>query len=150
MFEPRIIGIFCNWCTYLAADLAGTSRMTYEPNIRVVRIMCSGRLDPQLVFAAFRQGADGVLLGGCHPGDCHYSEGNYKALRRYQLLKTMLPQFGIEPERVRLEWISGAEGDKMAHVANEFTDTIRKLGPLNLYKDDRTTNLVERAIGTVA
>ena len=149
MFEPKIVGIFCNWCTYLAADLAGTSRMSYAPNIRIVRIMCSGRLDPQLIFAALRQGADGVLIGGCHPGDCHYSEGNYKALRRYHLLRTMLPQFGIEPERVRLEWISGAEGDRMAHVANEFTEQIRKLGPLNLYKDQNTASLVKQAIQTV-
>jgi len=146
MFEPRIIGIFCNWCTYLAADLAGTSRMAYAPNIRIVRIMCSGRMDPQLVFAAFRQGADGILIGGCHPGDCHYSEGNYKALRRYTLLKKMLPQLGIEPERVRLEWISGAEGDKMARVANEFTETIRKLGPLNKFSDSNTVKLVAGAI----
>jgi F420-non-reducing hydrogenase iron-sulfur subunit len=123
--------------------------MTYSPNIRVVRIMCSGRLDPQLIMAAFRQGADGVLLGGCHPGDCHYSEGNYKALRRYNLFKALLPQFGIESERVRLEWISGAEGDRMAHVANEFTETIRKLGPLKLYKDAGTADLVRNAIEAV-
>ena len=148
-FEPKIVGIFCNWCTYLAADLAGTSRMTYAPNMRIVRIMCSGRLDPQLVFAAFRQGADGVLIGGCHPGDCHYAEGNYKALRRHALLKRMLPQFGIEAERCRLEWISGAEGDKLAHVAKEFTSEIRKLGPLALYRDVRTPGLVEKAIERV-
>jgi F420-non-reducing hydrogenase iron-sulfur subunit len=147
-FEPRIVGIFCNWCTYLAADLAGTSRMTYPPNMRIVRIMCSGRMDPQLVLAALRQGADGVLLGGCHPGDCHYSEGNYKALRRYNLFKVMLPQFGIEPERVRLEWISGAEGDKLAHVAREFTEQVRKLGPLKLYSDTRTAKIIEKAIQT--
>jgi F420-non-reducing hydrogenase iron-sulfur subunit len=148
-FEPRIVGIFCNWCTYLAADLAGTSRMTYPSNIRIVKLMCSGRLDPQLVFAALRQGADGVLIGGCHPGDCHYSEGNYKALRRFHLLTRMLPQFGIEPARVRLEWISGAEGDRMAAIAKEFTEQIRKLGPLNLYKDARTEKMVETAIQTV-
>ena len=129
-FNPRIVGFFCNWCTYLAADLAGTSRMRYAPNVRVVRTMCSGRVDPQLVLWAFRNGADGVLIGGCHPGDCHYQEGNYKALRRTRLLRKMLPQFGIEPERLRLEWISASEGERLRDVMNEFTEQIRRLGPL--------------------
>ena len=131
-FEPRIVAFFCTWCTYTAADLAGTSRMTYAPNVRVVRLMCSGRLDPQFVLAAFRQGADGVLIGGCHPGDCHYQEGNYKALRRITLLKNMLRSLGIEEERVRLEWISASEGDKVQRVTNEMVEEIRRLGPLNL------------------
>jgi len=129
-FNPRIVGFFCNWCTYLAADLAGTSRMKYAPNVRVVRTMCSGRVDPQMVLWAFRHGADGVLIGGCHPGDCHYQEGNYKALRRSKLLRKMLPQFGIEPERLRLEWISASEGERLRDVMNEFTEQIRRLGPL--------------------
>jgi len=129
-FNPRIVGFFCNWCTYLAADLAGTSRMKYTPNVRVVRTMCSGRVDPQMVLWAFRNGADGVLIGGCHPGDCHYQEGNYKALRRSKLLRKMLPQFGIEPERLRLEWISAAEGERLRDVMNDFTAQIRRLGPL--------------------
>lgn len=129
-FNPTIVGFFCNWCTYLAADLAGTSRMRYAPNVRVVRTMCSGRVDPQLVLWAFRNGADGVLIGGCHPGDCHYQEGNYKALRRTRLLRKMLPQFGIEPERLRLEWISASEGERLRDVMNEFTEQIRRLGPL--------------------
>ncbi|MBZ5545951.1 MAG: hydrogenase iron-sulfur subunit [Acidobacteriia bacterium] len=129
-FNPTIVGFFCNWCTYLAADLAGTSRMKYAPNVRVVRTMCSGRVDPQLVLWAFRNGADGVLIGGCHPGDCHYQEGNYKALRRTRLLRKMLPQFGIEPERLRLEWISASEGERLRDVMNEFTEQIRRLGPL--------------------
>jgi len=129
-FNPHIVGFFCNWCTYLAADLAGTSRMKYTPNVSVVRTMCSGRVDPQLVLWAFRQGADGVLVGGCHPGDCHYQEGNYKALRRITLLRRMLPQFGIEPERLRLEWISASEAERLRDVVNEFTEQIRKLGPL--------------------
>ncbi len=129
-FMPAIVGFFCNWCTYLAADLAGTSRMKYAPNVRVVRTMCSGRVDPQMVLWAFRNGADGVLIGGCHPGDCHYQEGNYKALRRSQLLRKMLPQFGIEPERLRLEWISASEGERLRDVVNEFTEQIRALGPL--------------------
>jgi F420-non-reducing hydrogenase iron-sulfur subunit len=130
-FNPRIVGFFCNWCTYLAADLAGTSRMKYAPNVRVVRTMCSGRVDPQMVLWAFRHGADGVLIGGCHPGDCHYQEGNYKALRRSKLLRKMLPQFGIEPERLRLEWISAAEGERLRDVMNDFTAQIRRLGPLH-------------------
>ena len=129
-FNPTIVGFFCNWCTYLAADLAGTSRMKYAPNVRVVRTMCSGRVDPQMVLWAFHHGADGVLIGGCHPGDCHYQEGNYKALRRTRLLRKMLAQFGIEPERLRLEWISAAEAERLRDVMNEFTTQIRQLGPL--------------------
>ncbi|MCX6617839.1 MAG: hydrogenase iron-sulfur subunit [Acidobacteria bacterium] len=129
-FNPRIVGFFCNWCTYLAADLAGTSRMKYAPNVRVVRTMCSGRVDPQLVVWAFRNGADGVLIGGCHPGDCHYQEGNYKTLRRMGLLRTMLAQLGIEPDRLRLEWISASEGERLRDVMNEFSAQIRQLGPL--------------------
>ncbi len=131
-FEPRIVAFFCNWCTYTAADLAGTSRMTYAPNVRVVRIMCSGRLDPQFVLTAFRKGADGVLVGGCHPGDCHYQEGNYKALRRFRLLQRLLKQMGIEEGRARLEWISASEGDKVQRVMNEMIEQVRALGPLQL------------------
>jgi F420-non-reducing hydrogenase iron-sulfur subunit len=131
-FEPRIVAFFCNWCTYTAADLAGISRMQYAKNVRVIRLMCSGRVDPQFVLAAFHGGADGVLIGGCHPGDCHYQEGNYNALRRFEFLRPMLEQFGIEPERVRLEWISAAEGDKVQRVCNEMTEVVRALGPLCL------------------
>ncbi len=130
MFEPKIIAFFCNWCTYTAADLAGVSRMKYAPNVRILRVMCSGRIDPELVVKAFQLGADGVLLGGCHPGDCHYQSGNHKALRRYKLMKKILPQFGIQPERLRLEWISASEGDKVQKVCNEFTEQIRATGPL--------------------
>ena len=131
-FEPRIVAFFCNWCTYTATDLAGISRMTYLPNARVVRLMCSGRVDPQFVLSAFREGADGVLIGGCHPGDCHYQEGNYKTLRRFKLMKTMLKQMGISPERLRLEWISASEGDRVQNIMNEMTEQIRQLGPLVL------------------
>ncbi len=131
-FEPRIVAIFCNWCTYTASDLAGTSRLTYAPNVRIVRVMCSGRVDPQFVLTALREGADGVLIGGCHPNDCHYQEGNYKALRRVTLLHRLLEQFGIEKERVRLEWISASEGDRVQKVVNEMTEQIRRLGPLRL------------------
>jgi len=131
-FEPRIVAFFCNWCTYLAADLAGTSRMKYAPNVRVVRVMCSGRVDPQFVLDAFAHGADGVLIGGCHPGDCHYQEGNYKALRRYRLLKRMLREIGIEDDRLRLEWISASEAERFRWVMNDMVERVRILGPLRL------------------
>lgn len=130
-FEPKIVGIFCNWCTYLAADLAGVSRMQYPPNIRIARVMCSGRVHPEFVLWAFRNGADGVLIGGCHPGDCHYIEGNYKNLRRYLLMKKLLPQLGIDARRLRLEWISASEADKLKRVITEFTTELKELGPLN-------------------
>ena len=130
-FEPRIVAFFCTWCTYLAADLAGTSRMKYAPNVRVIRVMCSGRVDPQFVLAAFAHGADGVLIGGCHPGDCHYQEGNYKCLRRVELMKCLLQDFGIEPCRFRLEWISAAEGDRVRAVINDMVAKVRALGPLD-------------------
>ena len=128
-WEPRIVGFFCNWCTYLAADSAGISRFKYAPNIRVIRVMCSGRIDPQFVLDAFSKGADGVLIGGCHPNDCHYQEGNYKCLRRVDLLKRLLGQMGIEEQRFRLEWISAAEGERVKTVINEMTAQLRALGP---------------------
>ena len=131
-WEPRIVAFFCNWCTYLAADLAGTSRMKYAPNARVVRVMCSGRIDPQFVMEAFVQGADGVLIGGCHFGDCHYQSGNHKALRRFRLLQRVLAGMGIEEDRVRLEWISAAEADKLRDVMDDMTARVRVLGPLRL------------------
>jgi F420-non-reducing hydrogenase iron-sulfur subunit len=131
-FEPRIVAFFCNWCTYTAADLAGVSRLKYAPNTRVIRVMCSGRIDPQFILTALAKGADGVLIGGCHPNDCHYAEGNYKMLRRFQLLKRLLQDFGVEESRVRLEWISAAEGDKVKSVINEMTEQLRALGPLGM------------------
>jgi F420-non-reducing hydrogenase iron-sulfur subunit len=131
-FEPLIVAFFCNWCTYLAADLAGSSRIKYPPNIRVIRVMCSGRVDPQFVLHAFAHGADGVLIGGCHPGDCHYQEGNYKTLRRTRLLRRLLHDMGIEDERFRLEWISAAEGERVREVVRDMVEKIRALGPLNL------------------
>ncbi|OFV79522.1 MAG: methyl-viologen-reducing hydrogenase subunit delta [Acidobacteria bacterium RIFCSPHIGHO2_12_FULL_67_30] len=131
-FEPRIVAFFCNWCTYLAADLAGTSRLKYAPNTRVIRVMCSGRVDPQFVLEAFARGADGVLIGGCHPGDCHYQVGNYKALRRFRLLRRLLREMGIEEERLRLEWISASEADKVKAVVNDMVEKVRALGPLRL------------------
>ena len=130
-FEPRIVAFFCNWCTYLAADLAGTSRMKYPPNARVIRVMCSGRLDPQFILKAFADGADGVLIGGCHPGDCHYQEGNYKCLRRFHLLKRVVKEMGIDDDRFRLEWISASEGDRLRTVMIDMVDKVRACGPLN-------------------
>lgn len=130
-WEPRIVAFFCNWCTYTAADLAGTSRTKYPPNARVIRVMCSGRVDPQFVLAAFAQGADGVLIGGCHPGDCHYQEGNYKTLRRYALLRRVLKEMGIEEGRFRLEWISASEGEKVKTVMTSMVEALKVLGPLN-------------------
>ena len=131
-FEPKIVAFFCNWCTYLAADSAGTSRMKYPANARVIRVMCSGRVDPQFIFEAFARGADGVLIGGCHPGDCHYKEGNYKMLRRYQLLKRVLQEMGIEEDRFRLEWISASEADRLRTVMIDMVEKVRALGPLQL------------------
>jgi F420-non-reducing hydrogenase iron-sulfur subunit len=129
-FEPKIIGFLCNWCAYAGADLAGISRMEYPSNIRIIRVMCSGMVDPLFVLEALRNGADGVLIGGCHlPSDCHYLSGNFKALRRVLLLKKVLAQFGIEPERVRIEWVSASEGDKFAKVVKEMVEEIKKLGP---------------------
>jgi F420-non-reducing hydrogenase iron-sulfur subunit len=128
-FEPKIVAFLCNWCSYTGADLAGTSRMKYSPNLRIIRVMCSGRICPTFVFKAFHEGADGVLVCGCHPGDCHYHEGNYKCLRRYKLIEKYVRQMGIESGRVRLAWISASEGKQFAELANEMTETIRKLGP---------------------
>ena len=128
-FKPRIVAFLCNWCSYTGADLAGTSRMEYKANVRAIRLMCSGRIEPTLVLKAFNKGADGILLCGCHPGDCHYQEGNYRCLRRYMLLQKYLKQIGIEPERLKLEWISASEGKQFADLVNSFTETIIELGP---------------------
>jgi F420-non-reducing hydrogenase iron-sulfur subunit len=129
-FEPRIIGFLCNWCSYAGADLAGVSRIQYPPNIRIIRVMCSGRIDPAFVLEAFKDGADGVLVAGCHPpSDCHYISGNFKALRRITLLKKALKEFGLEPERLRLEWISASEGDKFAAVVRDMVEELKNLGP---------------------
>lgn len=130
-FEPVIIGFTCNWCSYRAADLAGTARVKYPPNVRLIRMMCSGRLDPTFVLKAIAGGADGILITGCHPGECHYLEQNYKALRRFQLLKRTLAQLGIRPERLKLVWASAAEGVRLAEEITCFIDEIRTLGPLD-------------------
>jgi F420-non-reducing hydrogenase iron-sulfur subunit len=129
-FEPKIIGFLCNWCAYAGADLAGVSRIQYPPNIRIIRVMCSGRIDPAFILEAFKDGADGVLVAGCHlPSDCHYISGNFKAMRRINLTQKVLEGLGIEPERVRLEWISASEGDKFAAVVRDMVHQIKELGP---------------------
>ncbi|OGO17278.1 MAG: hypothetical protein A2Z14_18645, partial [Chloroflexi bacterium RBG_16_48_8] len=130
-FEPKIVAFLCNWCSYRAADLAGTARIKYQPNIRMIRVMCSGRVDPQFVLKALSMGADAVMIAGCHPGECHYLEQNYKTMRRYAMLKHTLKALGIEEERVRLQWASAAEGVQLARAINQMVDQVRALGPLN-------------------
>jgi F420-non-reducing hydrogenase iron-sulfur subunit len=132
-FEPLIIGFCCNWCSYAGADLAGVSRIQYPTSLRIIRVMCSGMIHPNLVVDALNHGADGILLCGCHPGDCHYQEGNLRAEKRAEAIKLMLEDFGIEPERFRLEWVSASEGPKFAQVVKEFTEQVRNLGA-NPYK----------------
>ncbi len=143
-FEPVIVGFLCNWCSYTGADLAGTSRAHYPPNLRIIRVMCSGRVEPAFILKALADGADGVLVAGCHPGDCHYQEGNYKTMRRMKLLNRMLDQLGIERQRVRLEWISASEANRFVEVVNEMTEQIRELGPLGL-KESEKVRAVEPA-----
>lgn len=129
-FEPTIVAFFCNWCTYTAADLAGTSRLSYPPNIKIIRMMCTGMVDPKYVIKAFLEGADCVLISGCHPGDCHYINGNYKARRRVKLLKSILKQFGIGEERLRLTWIGASDGHKLSETINEVVAQVKEIGPI--------------------
>ncbi|MGZ4848778.1 MAG: hydrogenase iron-sulfur subunit [Halobacteriota archaeon] len=128
-FEPNILGILCNWCTYAGADLAGTSRMQYPPNVRVIRIMCTGRLDPAFVLKALSVGADGVLISGCHIGDCHYLAGNFKSRRRVALLRKLIEEYGYDRERLRMTFVSASEGALWAEVVQDMVNTIKKLGP---------------------
>ncbi|QAA75922.1 MAG: Heterodisulfide reductase subunit D-like protein [Candidatus Bipolaricaulis sibiricus] len=139
-FEPRVVAFLCRWCAGAGADLAGTSRIAYPSNAVAIRVNCSGRVEPEWVMEAFRSGADGVLIGGCHPGDCHYVSGNYKTRRRIYLLKKLLAEIGIEPERVRLEWVSATEGAKFARVMREFVTELKKLGPLSVERDPLSVN----------
>ena len=136
-WEPKIIGFLCNWCSYAGADLCGVSRYQYPTNIRAVRVMCSTRISPHIVLDIFRSGADGVLLGGCHIGDCHYITGNFYTEKRVRLMKRLLEESGVEPERLRLEWVSASEGEKFSKVVTEFTEQVRKLGPSKVRKDDK-------------
>ena len=128
-YQPVIVGFLCNWCSYAGADMAGTSRATYPPNIRIIRVPCSGRVDPLFIIKSFELGADGVLIAGCHPGDCHYSEGNYYARRRFALLHPFLDYLGIEPERFDVQWVSASEGRRFSRVVSEFTEKVSQLGP---------------------
>lgn len=129
-FEPKIVGFCCNWCSYGGADTAGTARMQYPPNVRIIRVMCSGRVNASMILKAFSEGADGVFVGGCHIGDCHYDSGNYKWKRRAQFIEDILPEFGIDNERFRWEWISASEGEKFQKTMQEFYETVKSLGPL--------------------
>jgi len=131
-FEPKLVAFLCNWCSYSGADSAGKAQKEFPANIRAVRVMCSGRVDPQFVLEAFKNKADGVLILGCHPGDCHYKEGNYKALRRYTLLKEVLKPFGIEDERLLLDWVSASEGNRFVEVVWQMVNNVKRLGPLPL------------------
>jgi len=141
VFEPRIVAFICNWCTYAAADLAGVSRLQYPPNVLNIRVMCSGRVNPMMIIRAFARGADGVLVSGCHMGDCHYIKGNYYAKRRLLVLKSLLTGLGIEPERFRVTWISAAEAVDYQRTMTEMTENVRKLGPLTLFSKDRQVAL---------
>lgn len=138
-YEPKIIGFLCNWCSYAGSDLAGEMHSKVPANFRIIRVMCSGRVDPQFVLKAFSEGADGVMILGCHPGDCHYKEGNYSALKRAALLEQMLSQFGIEKERLVIDWVSAAEAEKFSRITAEMTDAVRKLGPLGIKKTEINT-----------
>jgi F420-non-reducing hydrogenase iron-sulfur subunit len=133
-FKPRIVAFLCNWCSYAGADLAGTSRIKHKADVRVIRVPCSGRVDPIFILKAFERGADAVLIGGCHPGDCHYVSGNLNARRRFFLLRNLLEFLGIEKERFQVTWCSAAEGQKWAEVVDEVSESVRKIGPLEAYK----------------
>ena len=139
-FQPRVVGFLCNWCSYAGADMTGTSRIIYPPNIRILRVPCSGRVDPLFIVKAFREGADGVLISGCHTGDCHYAEGNYHTRRRLAVMQSLLEFVGIEPGRVRLTWVSASEGKQFAQIVREFTDTVKKLGPSKYPEGDQQIN----------
>ena len=140
-YSPTIVAFLCNWCAYTGADLAGTSRMRYAPNIRIIRVMCSGRIEPTFILSAFQKGADGVLVCGCHPGDCHYQSGNYKCLRRFKLIEKYIAQMGIEPERLKLDWISASEGKQFAELVNEMTETLMKSGRSKIKSTLEVTHL---------
>jgi F420-non-reducing hydrogenase iron-sulfur subunit len=150
MFQPKIIAFCCNWCAYAGADLAGVSRIQYPPSVRIVRVMCSGRVDPVIVLEVLKRGADGLLLVGCHPGDCHYQKGNYQAERKMKMLRKVLEKTGLGAGRLRLEWVSASEGDRLAKVVAEFTDQIEALGPNPLPEDEdlrEKLDSAERAVG---
>ena len=131
-FEPKIVAFVCNWCSYAGADNAGMQKLEYSDDVKLIRMMCSGRVDPQFVMDAFRKGADGVMILGCHPGDCHYRSGNMKAMKRFKLLEKMMSQFGIDSKRVKIDWVAAGEAERFRKVANEMAETIKVIGPLYL------------------
>jgi len=135
-FEPKIVGFLCNWCSYEGADSAGRARKEYPANLRIIRVLCSGRIDPQFIIEAFKEGADGVMILGCHLGDCHYKDGNFQTLKKYTILKKVLAQFCIEDDRLRLDWVSAGEGDKFVRVVWEMVNSIKKLGPLHQVREE--------------
>ncbi|KAF0121026.1 MAG: methyl-viologen-reducing hydrogenase subunit delta [bacterium] len=136
-WEPKVVGFLCHWCSYAGADLTGSSRMEYPHNIRIIRVPCSGRIDPMFILRALQNGLDGVLVSGCHPGDCHYQSGNFHARRKFAVTRKLLEYVGIEPERVQFSWVAASEGPKMAQVVKEFVEGVRKVGPNRLFKDER-------------
>lgn len=133
-FEPKLVAFVCNWCTYTGADLAGTSRLQMAPNVRIVRLPCTGRIDPNFIIKAFERGADGVIVSGCHPADCHYTAGNYHARRRFALARELMTFIGIDDDRLTFSWVSASEGGKWAQIVNEATERVRKLGPFDAYR----------------
>ena len=135
-WEPKVVGFLCHWCSYAGADLTGSARMEYPHNIRIIRVPCSGRIDPMFVLRALQNGLDGVLVSGCHPGDCHYQSGNFHARRKFAVTRKLLEYVGIEPERVQFSWVAASEGPKMAQVVKEFVEGVRKVGPNRLFKDE--------------
>jgi coenzyme F420-reducing hydrogenase delta subunit len=149
-FEPKIVGFLCNWCSYAGADLAGVSRITYPSNIRIIRLMCSGRVDPVLVLETLAHGADGVMVTGCHPGDCHYVEGNLQTERKVKMLKKLIARTGLQPERLRLEWVSASEGRRFAELVKDFTDEIKALGPSPLAGEEPDPNILEGILAAKA
>lgn len=134
-WEPKIVGFLCLWCSYSGADLAGSGRIKYSPNVRIIKVPCSSRVDPMFILKALQNGADGVLISGCHPGDCHYQTGNYNARRKFALTEKLLEMYGIDPRRVMFSWVAGSEGPKLAQVMNEITQTIKELGPNQMFLD---------------
>ncbi len=135
-YEPKIVGFLCNWCSYAGADLAGTTRLKYPPNVKIIRVPCSGRISPELVIRTFRQGADGVMVLGCHIGDCHYSTGNHRTARRMPILQALLQFTGVEPERLLVKWVSSSEGVLFAQTVRDFTDKLRQMEPLRWAMDN--------------
>lgn len=135
-WEPKVVGFLCHWCSYAGADLSGSARLEYPHNIRIIRIPCSGRVDPMFILRALQNGVDGVIVSGCHPGDCHYQSGNFHARRKFAAIRRLLDYVGIEPERVQFSWVAASEGPKMAQVIDEFVEGVRKAGPNRLFKDE--------------